>query len=40
MSMIKEMKIQVDAAVKEEEAAQLAMTEQERAVTSFQNDLK
>jgi SMC interacting uncharacterized protein involved in chromosome segregation len=37
---VKKLKIQVEAAVIEEEAVQLAVAEQERAVTSFQNDLK
>ena len=43
MSMAKEvekLKVQVEAVVEEEEAAQLIMAEEERAVTSFQNDLK
>jgi chromosome segregation ATPase len=43
MSMTKEVekfKVQVEAVVKEDEAAELAMTEEEREVTSFQNDLK
>jgi len=37
---IEKLTIQVEGAVIEEEAAQLAVAEQERAVTSFQNDLK
>jgi len=37
---VKKLKIQVEAEVIEEEAAQLAVAEQERTVTSFQNDLK
>ena len=37
---VEKLKVQVEAAVKEDEAAQLAMEEEERAVTSFQNDLK
>jgi seryl-tRNA(Sec) selenium transferase len=32
--------IQVEAVVKEEEAAKLEIAEQERAVTTFQNDMK
>jgi SMC interacting uncharacterized protein involved in chromosome segregation len=42
-SMTKEVEkwnIQAEAIVKEEEVAQLAIAEQERAITSFQNDLK
>ena len=37
---IEKLKIHVEAAVIEEEAAQQAVAEQKRAVTSFQNDLK
>jgi len=37
---VEKLKVQVEAAVTEDEAAHLAMTEEERAVTSFQSDLK
>jgi chromosome segregation ATPase len=37
---VEKLTIQVEGAVIEEEAAQLAVAEQERAITSFQNDLK
>jgi SMC interacting uncharacterized protein involved in chromosome segregation len=37
---VEKWEIQVEAVVKEEEAAQLEIAEQERAVTTFQNDLK
>ena len=37
---VEKVKVQVEAVVKEEEAAQLAMADDERAVTSFQNDFK
>jgi len=37
---VEKLKVQVEDVVREEEAAQLAMAEEERAVTSFQNDLK
>jgi hypothetical protein len=37
---VKKLTIQVQAAVIEEEVAQPAVAEQERAVTSFQNNLK
>jgi len=43
MSMTKKvgkLKVQVEAVVEEDEAAELAMTEEERELTSFQNDLK
>jgi SMC interacting uncharacterized protein involved in chromosome segregation len=43
MSMAKEvekLKVQVEAAVEEDDAAQLAMAEEEERVTTFQNDLK
>jgi len=37
---VEKLKIQIEAEVIEEEAAQLAVAEQERTVKRFQNDLK
>jgi SMC interacting uncharacterized protein involved in chromosome segregation len=37
---VEKLRMQVEAVVKEEEAAKLATAEQEREITSFQNDLK
>jgi SMC interacting uncharacterized protein involved in chromosome segregation len=37
---VEKLQVQVEAAVTEDEAARLAMAEEERAVRSFQNDLK